>query len=173
MRVFARASLSCGVTMAVPVLALLASGLFTSLAMASPGEDPSSSEQMTLNLKSLGLDNNLALYGLQGTHSLTIPLQPGLAPSALNALVELPIGVSGGPFPVAQDERTLSRAPLPDNSRARVSVPLDRSQVVDNAVTVLVPSYLDPFEGYCLYNPTVARRPRNVLVYFTGVKAAP
>jgi hypothetical protein len=54
MRVFARASLLCGVAMAVPVLALLASGLFTSLAMASPGEDPSSSEQMTLSLKSIG-----------------------------------------------------------------------------------------------------------------------
>src|SRR3954468_21207777 len=173
MRVFARASLSCGVAMAVLGLALLASGLFTSLAMASPGEDPSSSEQMTLNLKSIGLDNNLALYGLQGTQSLTIPVQPGLAPSALNALVELPIGVRGGTFTVSQDDRTLSRVPLPVDFRAPVSVPLDGAQVVDNAVTVLVRSYLDPLEGYCLYDPTVPLRLSNASVSFTGVEAAP
>lgn len=173
MRVFARASLLCGVAMAVPVLALLASGLFTSLAMASPGEDPSSSEQMTLSLKSIGLDNNLALYGLQGTQSLTIPVQPGLAPSALNALVELPIGVRGGTITVSQDDRTLSRVPLPVDFRAPVSVPLDGAQVVDNAVTVLLRSYLDPLEGYCLYDPTVPLHLSNASVSFTGVEAAP
>jgi hypothetical protein len=119
------------------------------------------------------LDATLALYGLQGTQSLTIPVPPGFAPSTLNARVELPIGVRGGTIAVSQDDRTLSRVPLPTDFDAPVSIPLDGADVVENAITVLVRSYLDPFEGYCLYDPTVPLRLGDPSVSFTGVEAPP
>jgi hypothetical protein len=121
----------------------------------------------------MGLDSNLALYGLQGTQSLTIPVPPGLAPSTLNARVELPVGVRGGTIAVSQDDRTLARIPLPTDFDAPVSIPLDGANVVDNAITVLVRSYLDPLDGYCLYDPTVPLRLADPSVSFTGAETPP
>jgi hypothetical protein len=121
----------------------------------------------------MGLDSNLALYGLQGTQSLTIPIPPGLTASTLNARVELPVGVRGGTIAVSQDDRTMSRVPLPTDFDAPISIPLDGADVVENAITVLVRSYLDPFDGYCLYDPTVPLRLGDPSVSFTGVETPP
>src|SRR4051794_35139173 len=88
-------------------LVLVVSGPISTVAIAAPSEDAVSSDRTTLSLGSLGLDATLALYGLQGTQSLTIPVPPGFAPSTLNARVELPVGVRGGTIAVSQDDRTL------------------------------------------------------------------
>jgi hypothetical protein len=129
-------------------------GEFTSVAAATPGEDMLSPDPTVTALKSMGMDNSLALYGLQGTQALTMPVPPGLTPSTLDALVELPVGVRAGTITVTQDERTLARVPLPTDFGAPLSIPLAGAAVVDNAVTFTLHSYLDPFEGYCLYDPT-------------------
>ena len=155
------------------MLVLVVSGSIGTVATAAPGEDTVSADRTTLSLSSLGLDSNLALYGLQGTQSLTIPVTPGLAPSTLNALVELPVGVRGGTIAVSQDDRTLARVPLPTDFDAPVSIPLDGANVVDNAITVLVRSYLDPLDGYCLYDPTVPLHLAHPSVSFTGTETPP
>src|SRR5207248_1341027 len=133
-------------------------GALVAVATASPGEDESPADGIALDARSVGLDNNLALYGLQGTQSLTIPVPPGFVPSTLNALVELPVGVRAGTIAVSQDDRTLSRVSLPADFDAPVSIPLAGADVVDNAITLLVRSYLDPLDGYCLYDPTLPLR---------------
>src|SRR4051812_36705781 len=158
---------------AASVLVLVFSSPISTVARAAPSEDSVSPDRTTLGLGSLGLDSNLALYGLQGTQSLTIPVPPGLAPSTLNARVELPVGVRGGTIAVSQDDRTLSRVPLPTDLDAPLSIPLDGADVTENAITVLVRSYLDPFDGYCLYDPTVPLRLGDPSVSFTGVETPP
>lgn len=172
MRIFARA-LIYAATIVGPALALLTTGPHGSVATASPGEDIVSSDRTTLGLRSIGLDSNLALYGLQGTQALTIPVSPGFVPSTLNALIELPVGVRGGTISVSQDDRTLSRIPLPTDFDAPISIPLDGAEVVDNAIRVLVRSYLEPLDGYCLYDPTVPLRLADPSVSFGGAELPP
>lgn len=96
-----------------------------------------------------------------------------MTPSELTANVELPVGVSGGTIAVTQDDRTLARMALPADFGAPVSVPLAGADVVDNAITILLGSYLYPLEGYCLYDPTVPLRLGDASVAFTGTAAAP
>jgi len=148
-------------------------GEFTSVAAATPGEDMLSPDPTVTALKSMGMDNSLALYGLQGTQALTMPVPPGLTPSTLDALVELPVGVRAGTITVTQDERTLARVPLPTDFGAPLSIPLAGAAVVDNAVTFTLHSYLDPFEGYCLYDPTVPLRLDNASASFAGAETVP
>jgi hypothetical protein len=172
MRGFARTSIYAA-TIAASLLVPVLSGPIGTVANADPGEDQVSSDRTTLSLGSVGLDSNLALYGLQGTQALTIPVSPGLAPSTLNALVELPVGVRGGTIALSQDDRTLARVPLPTDFDAPVSIPLDGANVVDNAITVLVRSYLDPLDGYCLYDPTVPLRLADPSLSFAGAEIPP
>ena len=106
-----------------------------------------------LSLVDLGTSAPLAFYGDQGTTTLTIPVPPGLIPAFLNATVELPINVRSGTLTVTQDERTISRIPLPAVDQAPISIPLAGAEFVDNAVTVTLRTYLVPLEGYCL-DPT-------------------
>ena len=115
MRRFAQTSI-CAAIIAASVLVLVVSGSIGTVATAAPGEDTVSADRTTLSLSSLGLDSNLALYGLQGTQSLTIPVTPGLAPSTLNALVELPVGVRGGTIAVSQDDNRISQAGKPNGA---------------------------------------------------------
>lgn len=143
------------------------------LASAAPEDGAISSGPTVLSLSSVGLDATVAMYGLQGTQSLTIPVPSGLTPSELTARVELPVGVSGGMIAVTQDERTLSRVPLPTEFGAPVSLPLADADVVDNAISVMVRSYLFPLEGYCLYDPTLPLRLSDAAVSLTGTEATP
>lgn len=160
-------------TVVAVVLIIGFSGVLAPAAAARPVDDPLPSDSPTLSLSSMGLDGILGLYGLQGAQALTIPIPPGLTPSALNALVELPVGVHGGTIAVSQGDRTLARVPLPTDFRQPVSIPLAGADVEDNAVAVLVRSYLDPLEGYCLYDPTVPLRLADASVAFTGAELPP
>jgi hypothetical protein len=166
---------TCGVAIIALALApaLPDPGALVAVATASPGEDESPSDGMTLNARSVGLDDNLALYGLQGMQSLTIPVPPGFVLSTLDALVELPVGVRAGTIAVSQDDRTLSRMSLPADFNAPVSIPLTGANVVDNAITLLVRSYLEPLDGYCLYDPTLPLRLNDVSLSFTGAEIPP
>ena len=125
-----------------------------------------------LSLVDLGTSAPLAFYGDQGTTTLTIPVPPGLIPAFLNATVELPINVRSGTLTVTQDERTISRIPLPAVDQAPISIPLAGAEFVDNAVTVTLRTYLVPLEGYCL-DPTNPLRLTNSSVAFAGVEAPP
>jgi hypothetical protein len=150
----------------VPVLVL-------PTATALPADGGQLADSPTLSLVAMGSDDAFALYGLRGIQTLTIPVPHGLTPSSLNVLVELPVGVRGGNILVTQDDRTISRTALPTEFQAPLSVPLAGAEVVDNAVTMQLRSYLDPLDGYCLYDPIVPLRLSNASVSFTGTEVAP
>jgi hypothetical protein len=142
-------------------------------ATALPGDGGQLADSPTLSLVAMGSDDAFALYGLRGIQTLTIPVPHGLTPSSLNVLVELPVGVRGGNMLATQDDRTISRTALPTEFQAPVTIPLAGAEVVDNSVTLQLRSYLDPLDGYCLYDPIVPLRLSNASVSFTGTEVAP
>ncbi|OLP01726.1 hypothetical protein BVU76_13495 [Mycolicibacterium porcinum] len=141
-------------------------------ATAAPGDDPSLVSSPTLNLRTLGVDPDIALYGLQGSQTLTIPVPRGLTPAELTGTVQLPVNTRGGALEVTQDQRVLSRVPLPPD-QAAITVPLAGARVVGNAVTVQLNSYLTMPDGYCAYELHNPLRLINSDVRFTGLEQPP
>ncbi|BDX34138.1 membrane protein [Mycobacterium antarcticum] len=114
----------------------------------------------------------MSFFGTQGIETLVIPVPPGLRPAELTAIVELPVNVRLGTLNVTQDDRTISRVRLPDGDRLPIVVPLDGVDVIDNAVTVTLRSYLVPVEGYCL-EPTNPLRFTDVAIRYEGAEIPP
>ena len=125
-----------------------------------------------VSLVDLGSTTPLAFYGDQGTAVLSFPVPPGLVPATLNVTVELPVNVRSGTLTVMQDARTVARVPLPVTDQATISIPLGGIEIVDNAVTATLRTYLVPVEGYCL-DPTNPLRLTNGAVGYAGAEAAP
>jgi hypothetical protein len=124
-------------------------------------------------LAAIGGDTDIALYGLQSTQTVSFPVPPGLAPAALDAVVELPPGVTAGTISVTQDNRTVARIDLPPVNQTPVSIPLAGAEVVGNAVTVLLRGQLVPPQGYCLLDTAIPLRLNNASIAFTGREIAP
>ena len=125
-----------------------------------------------VSLMDMGTIAPLAFYGDQGTAVVTIPVSPGLIPGALNATVELPVNIRSGTVTLTQDDRTISRVPLPALDQAPISIPLRGAEIVDNAVTITLRTYLVPLEGYCL-DPTNPLRLTDGAVAFAGGETPP
>ena len=162
------------------IIAVLAFALLMppGLAHAAPGDGPlpepvgALAISPTLPLPDLGAAADLAFYGQIGTASLTFPVPPGLTPASLNVTAELPVNVRSGTVTVSQDDRVISRRDVPAEGPAPVVIPLAGVRVVDNAVTVLLRSYLLPMDGYCL-DPTNPLRLTAATVSFAGVEQPP
>lgn len=153
----------------------LTSLLVSPAARSQPSEIPDVSgvsTAPTLPLTQLGTLGNLAFYGIQGTESLTIPVPPGLAPVALNAVTQLPVNVRSATITVMQDDRTIARVDVPPGDAAPVVLPLAGAQIVDNAVNVTLRTYLLPVDGYCL-DPTNPLRLYDGSVTFDGIEQPP
>ncbi|MHA3023551.1 hypothetical protein ACXPWS_25195 [Mycobacterium sp. BMJ-28] len=140
------------------------------VARAFPDE-PWLADSPTLALPDLGLDPDLLFYGQIGTATLTVPVPAGMTPSSLNLTAELPTYVRSAEVTVSQDNRMIARVDVPAQ-RGPVVIPMAGAQVVDNAITVLLRSYLLPLDGYCL-DPTNPLRLTDVTVSFAGVERAP
>jgi hypothetical protein len=153
--------------------ALIAVTSFAPAAIAEPSGSGRLADAPTFTLKDLGANPTLAFYGMQGVQSLTIPVPPGLRPTALNANVELPVNLFMGSISLIQDDKTISRVDLPAGNGAPVSLPLDGAEVRDNAMTVQVRTNLVPPQGYCAYDDTDPLQLTNTAVAFTGVERAP
>lgn len=125
----------------------------------------------SLGLDVLGATSTLAFYGDQGVMSITVPVPRGLVPESVDAVVEMPVNVGVGTITAMQDDRTLSRVPLPPEG-GPVTIPLTGVRIEDNAATVTLRTYLVPIEGYCL-EPSNPLRLVNTAVRYTGVEAAP
>lgn len=151
---------------------VVAGTALTGVATAAPGDEVSLVNSPTLNLRTLGVDPDIGLYGSQHAHTLTIPVQPGLIPTDLLATVQLPVNSQGGSLEVIQDQRILSRVPLPAD-QSPVAVPLTGARVVDNAVTVQLNSYLAMSDGYCADGSTNPLRLVNSEVRFAGLEQPP
>jgi hypothetical protein len=156
------------------VIALaLTMGWFPAVANSAPGDGGLPAESPTLSLESLGVDSTFAFYGVQGTQNLTVPVPHGLAPTALNVVVEMPPNLRSGVIAVTQDNRVVSRIDLPPEDQAPISIPLVGAEIVDNVATVVLRTYLVPVEGYCLYDPTIPLRLTNASVTYEGTEAPP
>lgn len=155
------------------VLILLATPsllLPTVAANAAPG-DPPAADSPTLSLTDLGSASDLLFYGEVGTASLTIPVPVGMSPATLNVTAQLPVNVLAGTVTVSQDNKVIAQVGLPPD-RGPVSIPLAGAEVRDNAVSILLRSYLLPLEGYCL-DPTNPLRLTDITVTYAGVEQIP
>ncbi len=141
-------------------------------AAAAPGDDPSLTSSPTLNLRTLGHEPDIALYGVRGSQTVTVPVPRGLVPAELVATVQLPVETRGGTLEVTQDQRVVSRVPLPAD-QSPIAIPLAGARVVENAVSVQLNSYLTMPDEYCAYDPTNPLRLLNADVRFTGVEQPP
>ena len=141
-------------------------------AVAAPGDGGLPAESPVLGLQTLGSNPTISFYGVQGTETLTIPVPPGLLPAELTAIVEIPVNLRAGTLAVTQDDRTISRVSLPDADRVPVAIPLAGVTVVNNAVTLVLRSYLVPLEGYCL-DPTNPLRLTDTAIRYDGVETPP
>lgn len=142
-------------------------------AYAAPGDGGLVADSPTLRLNTLGADGDLAIYGVQGTQTLVVPVPVGLLPDALTATVELPPLVTAGTLAVTQGSRTISRVDLPAVERAPISIPLRGVEVRDNAITVLLRSQLVPPRDYCLFDTNTPMRLSEPSVTFTGREVPP
>lgn len=160
------------------LLPLLAAALvagvsaLSGVAAAEPEDAVSLANSPTLSLRTIGLDSTISLYGIEGQQSLSIPVQPGLVPAELVATVALPVNALGGTLEVSQDERIVARVPLPAD-QTPITIPLAGARVVDNAVTVLLRSYLSLPEGYCVFDATNPLRLVGTEVRYSGQEVAP
>jgi hypothetical protein len=139
---------------------------------AEPEDGGLIAEAPILSLADLGSQPTIPFYGAQGETSLTLPVPQGLVPASLDVLVELPVNVATGTLIVMQQDRTLSRVPLPNTDRVPVSLPLAGAEVTDNAVTVTLRSYLVPVGGYCL-DPSNPLRLVDANIRYDGTERAP
>jgi hypothetical protein len=126
----------------------------------------------SLGLQALGSASTLSFYGAQGTESLIVPVPEGLMPSVLTAIVEIPINLRAGMLTVAQNDRTISRVPLPVGDRLPIAIPLAGVNIVDHAVTLTLRSYLVPLDGYCL-DPTNPLRLTDAAIGYDGAEVQP
>ncbi|MGZ4527384.1 MAG: hypothetical protein ACXVX7_13215 [Mycobacterium sp.] len=109
---------------------------------------------------------------MQSTQTVSFPVPPGLTPAALNAVVELPPGVTAGSIAVTQNNRTVSRIDLPP-VQAPVTIPLAGAEVIGNAVTMLIRGQLIPPAGYCLADTAIPLRLDNATIAFSGREIPP
>ena len=141
-------------------------------APAAPGDGGEIAVSPQLSLASLGADPTVALFGAEGVATLTVPVSAGLVPAAIDAVVEIPVNMAGGVLTVTQGDRTLSRIGLGPDERTPISIPLADALVVDDAVSVVLRSYLTPIENYCFdqFNPL---RLLDATVRYDGAEAVP
>ena len=157
----------------IRVAAACALAVTLSPPVAAAPADLGLAEAPTLSLQSLGAGNAVDLYGVQDTHTLTVPVPRGLVPVAANAVVELPPYIGAGSLVVTQDERTISRVDLPPGNLAPISIPLAGADVRDNAMSVLIRSFLVPPQDRCLVDTSVPLRLANMTIAYEGVEVAP
>lgn len=158
--------------MAVALVVMPIGSLGQRTAFAAPEDVGLPAASPILSLQTLGFDSTVSFYGVQGTETLTIPVTPGFLPAEMTAIVEIPVNVRAGTLTVMQDDRTISRVPLPDADRAPITIPLAGVAVVDNAVTLVLRSYLLPLEGYCL-DPTNPLRLTDSAIRYDGAEMPP
>ncbi|WP_107528887.1 hypothetical protein [Mycolicibacterium tusciae] len=166
---FFKRAIAIGVT----AVAFQAVNMGTPVVHAAPGDAGQVADAPTLSLTTLGADTDIALYGLQGIQTVTVPVPKGLTPGALTADVELPPYVRGGTLIVTQDRRTLSRIELLAAENTPLSIPLTGARVVDDTVTFTVRSRMLPEEGDCLYDPTIPLQLSDAAIDYTGKETAP
>ncbi|MBU9763682.1 hypothetical protein FR943_07495 [Mycobacterium sp. TNTM28] len=144
--------------------------LLSPTAGAAPGDGLASAP--TLSLRDLGSDPDIELYGQAGVQTIDIPVLPGTTPTVLNTTALVPTFVRTASLTVLQDNRVISRQDVPTGGPVPLTIPLAGVRVVDNAVTLMLRTYLLPLEGYCL-DPSNPMRLTDTTVGYEGGERAP
>lgn len=159
-----------GVAALVSVTTLV--GVATPPAGAQPDGGAPLLDAPTIPLDQLGSDAPLSFYGDTSSTSLTIPVPAGLVPAAVNATLDLPFNIRSGILTVTQDDRLISKVPLPLADLAPVVIPLDGVRVADDSATVTLSLSSLAEDGFCFdqFSPVELV---NGTVSYTGAEAAP
>ncbi|MGW4247737.1 hypothetical protein [Nocardia sp. NPDC004722] len=112
------------------------------VAHAEPGDHP-------IALQSLGLGKSLQFPGREHEVTLTLPLLPGLAPTAITGTVQAPPTLARGSIEARSDQRLLDRVGLPQDPRAPIRISLAGAKLQGAAVSVALTSALLPDAGIC------------------------
>lgn len=156
----------------VAAVVVAAGAALPGVALSEPESATSLADSPTLSLREVGINSTISLYGIEGQQTLSLPIQPGLTPTELVATLTLPVNALGGTLEVSQDERIISRVPLPPD-QAPITIPLAGARIVDNAVTLLLRSYLTLPDGYCVFDASNPLRLVGTEVRFSGQELAP
>ena len=155
----------------IAVLAVVSATLVGAPPAQAAPDAPALADSPTLALPDLGLDPDVQLYGQIGTAALTIPVPAGMVPASFNLTTQLPVFVRNATLTVSQEDRVIAQVDVP-TQRGPVVIPLAGVRVQDNAVSLLVRSYLLPLDGYCL-DPTNPLRLDDVSVSYAGLEQVP
>ncbi|WP_330181952.1 hypothetical protein OHB26_37370 [Nocardia sp. NBC_01503] len=132
---------------ATAVLALLTAAFTVTavpaVALAEPVDHP-------IALPGLGMGKTLEFPGREHEVTLTLPILPGLAPTAIVGTMALPPNVVRATLDARSGDRFLDRVMLPTDPRAPVRISLLGAEVENNAVTVTLTSSLVPEPGICV-----------------------
>ncbi|MEC3920018.1 hypothetical protein [Nocardia sp. CDC160] len=111
-------------------------------AQADPGDH-------AIPLASLGFGKTLQFQGRTHEIALSLPILPGLAPTAITGTVQLPPTLARGTLEAHSGQRLLERVNLPQDPRAPIRIPLAGAEVRGDAVPVTLTSSLLPEPGIC------------------------
>ncbi len=144
-------------------------------APASPAPPAPPADATTLPLAELGSANTIWFDARQDTTSSTFSfvVPRGMAPTSLNATLELPVRLRFGTMAVTQDGRTISRVPLPADDQAAIVIPLTGLEIYDDWASVTLTITALPLDDYYCWNPKSPIRLVNSSVTFTGREVPP
>lgn len=140
-----------------------------------PAPAPAGPNAGTLMLSDLGVNSTIKFNGKHNTRIATIsfPVPKGLAPTSLNATVELPIPMRWGSLTAAQSGRTISRVPLPVEDRGPMVIPLNGVDINGGWATVTLTMIADPSQDNYCWDPLSPARLTNSSVTFSGTQLPP
>lgn len=175
--------LAAVVAVVIMALAMAAPSLAEPETPEDPGQAPAPTEPVgpvggavvdspTLSLEDLGETNLISFYRGTSVVSLAFPVPAGLVPSTLNATLDLPFNMRSGVVTVTQDDRVISKQPLPLADLTPLVIPLPGVQIIDDSVALTLTITSLPEDGYCLdwFNPIQLI---NGSVTFTGAEVPP
>jgi hypothetical protein len=104
----------------------------------------------TLSFEDLGESNALSFYRSTSDVSVSFPVPPGLVPAALNVTLDLPFNIRSGLLTVTQQDRLISKLPLPLADLTPLIIPLPGVEVVNNTASLTLTLSSLPDDGYCV-----------------------
>lgn len=149
-RLVALLAAACTATITRPALrlgALLAAAFIATMAPAPVHAEPA---DLPLSLPALGMGKSLTFPGAQHKITLTVPVLPGLAPTALVGTIQLPPHVARWSLEVESEHRLIDRVDLPAGPPGPIRLSLAGATVVHNAMTVTLTSALIAEPGWCV-----------------------
>lgn len=149
-------------------------GAYADPATDAPPPGGAVADAPTLALADLGEGQTLTFDGAADTTStdLSFPVPLGLAPLALNAVLQLPVTLRSGSLVVTQNDRIISRIDLPLTDQSPVVVPLAGAEISGNYVSVTLTITAIPLDPYC-WDPLRPVRLTYSTVTFGGTEAIP